>query len=224
MKDFDYILEKVFSDRKFSRSEGEALDKVLESGDFNQQQIALMRSKLFDYVKEKMDRKEDRDLIECLEDFNKALLPKQQANSICEAHFSPGFDCQDAINRNIRHCRSTLDICVFTISDNRIVETIEAAFERGIKVRIVTDDDKQYDKGNDIFRMKDKGIPVVTDKTSNHMHHKFAIFDKKIVLCGSYSWTHSAATRNNEDIVILDDPPVVRGFCSEFERLWKEFS
>jgi cardiolipin hydrolase len=224
MKDFDYILEKILSDKKFSRSEQEAFDKVLESASYSESQLALLRSKLFDHIKGMFDSKEERGLVEALEDLNKALLPPQKANVMAEAHFSPGLDCLDAINRQIRYAKSTLDICVFTISDNRIVDNIEDAHTRGVKVRIISDDDKQYDRGNDIFRMKDFGIPVVTDSTSNHMHHKFAIIDQKVVICGSYNWTRSAATRNNEDIVVQDTPVIVKGFISEFERLWKEFS
>jgi len=117
-----------------------------------------------------------------------------------------------------------LDICVFTISDNRITDEIIKAWKRGIKVRIVTDDDKQYDKGSDIFQLKSEQIPLVTDKTPDHMHHKFMVADKSIVICGSYNWTRSAATRNNEDIVVLENPVIVHGFVDEFERLWKQFS
>ncbi len=224
MKDFEYILEKIFSDRKFSRSEGNALDKVLNAGAYGEHELALMRSRLFDFVKEQLVTKDQRDLIDCLEGVNKALLPPPSVQTMAEAHFSPGMECLEAINTQIRNARTSLDICVFTISDNRIVDNIEGAYERGVKVRIVTDDDKQYDKGNDIFRLKKFGIPVVTDSTPDHMHHKFAVVDNKIVICGSYNWTRSAATRNNEDIVILDNAQVVKGFINEFEQLWQEFS
>jgi phosphatidylserine/phosphatidylglycerophosphate/cardiolipin synthase-like enzyme len=151
MKDFEYILEKVLSDKKFSRSEKEALDKVLKAGEYNHHQLAELRSKLFDHIREQFESKEERDLIDCLEGLNKALLPKapkQQANSMAEAHFSPGFECQGAINRQMRNAKKSIDICVFTISDNQIVDEILKAHKRGIEVRIVTDDDKQHDKGN----------------------------------------------------------------------------
>lgn len=224
MKDFDYILNKVLSDRKFSRAEADALQQVLESANYNEREVAVLRSRLFDHIKEMVTSQEERELIGALEGLNKVLWPASQKYSFAEVHFSPGLDCLDAINRQISNAKKSLDICVFTISDNRIVDHIEAAHKRGVKVRIITDDDKQHDLGSDIFRMKENGIAVVADSTPDHMHHKFAIFDNEFVICGSYNWTRSAATRNNEDIVVQDTPIIVNGFIGEFSRLWHEFS
>lgn len=224
MKDFDYILEKIFSDKKVSRSEKEALDKVLDSKKYSLSQLASLRSQLFDFAKKKVDSEDDRKIIECIEEINKALLPEVKPAPEAFAYFSPGLDCLDAINREIRRAKSSLDVCVFTISDNRISDELIEAWNRGVKVRIITDDDKQYDKGSDIFQLKSRQIPLVTDSTPDHMHHKFMIADKTIVICGSYNWTRSAATRNNEDIVVLENPVIVHSFVDEFERLWKQFS
>ena len=101
----------------------------------------------------------------CLEDVNKLLIPKVKQEISVDAFFSPGDDCRNAILSQIAHARSTIDVCVFTVSDNIIVEKLIDAWEKGIKVRIVTDNDKQYDRGSDIFRMKEKGIPIRTDST-----------------------------------------------------------
>ncbi|NQZ57334.1 MAG: endonuclease [Lentisphaeraceae bacterium] len=226
MKEFDQILEKIFSDNKYSRSEKNALEHVIETKNFNERELALLRSQLFDSVREHFTKKEDRSIISCLENILKTLLPKPAPHtaSAVETFFSPGNDCLKAIRTQIRQARSSIDICIFTISDDRISKEIISAWERGIKVRIVSDNDKQYDRGSDIKRLQQEGIPVVTDLTDNHMHHKFAIFDKCIVLCGSYNWTRSAAIYNNEDILVLDNPTSVAAFRGEFEKLWKEFN
>ena len=50
MKEFSYILEKVFADNKISRSEKEAIEKVLDAKGFNDQQLSLLRSQLFNFV------------------------------------------------------------------------------------------------------------------------------------------------------------------------------
>ena len=41
----------------------------------------------------------------------------------------------------MRGCRATLDICVFTIADDRLTESILAAHRRGVAVRIITDEE-----------------------------------------------------------------------------------
>ena len=55
---------------------------------------------------------------------------------------------------------------------------------------------------------------VVEDRL---MHHKFCIRD---VLTGSYNWTHKAARRNEENLVLTTgDPELARHFLREFARL-----
>jgi len=56
------------------------------------------------------------------------------------------------------------------------------------------------------------------------MHHKYAVFDEKTTLTGSYNWTRSAAEYNEENIVITADSRITRQFLNEFEKLWKSLS
>ena len=67
------------------------------------------------------------------------------------------------------------------------------------------------------------GIPLKVDAKPNHMHHKFAIFDRSRLLTGSYNWTRSASERNEENFLITDDRRLVRPFETEFNRLWEAF-
>ncbi|MEJ6573108.1 MAG: phospholipase D-like domain-containing protein, partial [Akkermansiaceae bacterium] len=117
--------------------------------------------------------------------------------------------------------KSSLDICVFTITDNRIVRKLAEAHERGVKVRIISDNMKSDDLGSDMEVMEKFGIPCRYDRTAAHMHHKFAIADTGLLLTGSYNWTRSASTENNENIVISNNIRLVNSFQQEFDRLWR---
>ena len=140
-------------------------------------------------------------------------------NNLEQAYFSPGDKCLDCITKMLRSSRKSIDICVFTITDNRIARAIKSAYQRDVAIRIITDNDKVNDRGSDIYELSGLGIPVVIDETSDHMHHKFAIFDEKVLLTGSYNWTRSAATQN-ENIVILNNAKLIDAFQTEFDRLW----
>lgn len=70
---------------------------------------------------------------------------------------------------------------------------ILAAYQRKLAVRIVTDNEKELDSGSDIARCRAEGIAVRVDRSSAHMHHKFALFDGQVLINGSYNWTRSAA-------------------------------
>lgn len=146
------------------------------------------------------------------------------AASMTEVHFSPGEACRDAIIRYLSLARFRADICVFTISDDRISRAIDATHRRGVHVRIITDNEKIADKGSDIGLLAEMRIPVRIDMTENHMHHKFMVVDNALVLTGSYNWTRSAAEKNQENVLITDDKTVVKAFANEFERLWKQMS
>jgi phosphatidylserine/phosphatidylglycerophosphate/cardiolipin synthase-like enzyme len=142
-------------------------------------------------------------------------------SDVTQAYFSPGDDCLDAVISALQKATNTLDICVFTISDDRISKEILACFRRGVKVRIITDNEKMLDLGSDIAEFKVAGIPLKIDTSTAHMHHKFAIIDRSRLLNGSYNWTRSAALHNQENLVVSSEHALVESFQQEFNRLWK---
>lgn len=137
--------------------------------------------------------------------------------------FSPGKDCLSQIKHLIDTAQHSIDICVFTITDNRIGANIIAAKQRGVKLRVISDNDKAQDKGSDIYAFHENNIPVRLDKTNNHMHHKFAIIDGKTLINGSFNWTRSATDFNHANIVVHSDAQLVEDFQGRFEQLWKQF-
>lgn len=52
------------------------------------------------------------------------------------------------------------------------------------------------------------------------MHHKFVIIDNEILISGSVNWTKSAFFGNFENIVLTNDPTLVKPFINEFESIW----
>ena len=52
------------------------------------------------------------------------------------------------------------------------------------------------------------------------MHNKFAIIDNRILLTGSYNWTFSANNRNDENLMVIDDPEIIEIFQNQFINLW----
>jgi phosphatidylserine/phosphatidylglycerophosphate/cardiolipin synthase-like enzyme len=71
--------------------------------------------------------------------------------------------------------------------------------------------------------LRDAGVAVRFDASLDHMHHKFAVFDRRLVVTGSYNWTRSAAENNHENILITGQARLVQAFHDEFERLWAVF-
>jgi phosphatidylserine/phosphatidylglycerophosphate/cardiolipin synthase-like enzyme len=213
------IFKKTLEDKRFSRAERKAVSQVLEENySLNKSQREFLRGKLFDMAREVTAGFLDHAVINWLETANKLLLDCYDQDS--SVYFSPGDQCQRVIIRELIRSLSSVDICVYTISDDLIAAEILKCSEKNIGVRIISDNEKVYDSGSDIKALARAGIKVRVDNSPHYMHHKFAIFDGTTALTGSYNWTRSAAEQNMENVLVTDDKRVVFAYQVEFDRLW----
>ena len=53
-------------------------------------------------------------------------------------------------------------------------------------------------------------------------HHKFCVIDSKLLINGSYNWTRQAAVSNQENIVVTNQPDLVRDFEAHFAAMWAD--
>ena len=132
--------------------------------------------------------------------------------------------CLATIIQHLRNARHSVDVCVFTLSDDRIASEVLAAHARGVALRFITDNDKETDSGSDVTRLRAAGVPIAVDRTDAHMHHKFAIFDGRWLLNGSYNWTRSASALNEENLVTTNDTTLLRQFQGAFDKLWAKLA
>ncbi|MGI1679692.1 MAG: nuclease [Cellvibrionaceae bacterium] len=149
---------------------------------------------------------------------------KGKDNYHASAYFSPGDECRSKLIELCRQAKSTIDVCVYTIADNQLTEAIISAHQRGVQVRVITDNAKSEDLGSDIDYMIEKKVPLVMDVSKYHMHHKFAIFDNEFLANGSFNWTRSATTSNEENIMVVNDSRLIKNFTDKFDELWNEYS
>lgn len=136
--------------------------------------------------------------------------------------FSPGNDIPETLTFLLQQAQSTIDICVFTISDTRLAGKILEAHRRGVKVRIISDDRKSYDRGSQVYSLHKAGIPLKIDHSRYHMHHKFGVIDNRIAFSGSYNWTYTARKHNQENLIITTNFDIVHHYINEYEELWEE--
>ncbi len=225
--EIETFLVQSLVDRQLSGGEKSALSDWLASAVKTDQQRGVVRHQVFAAARAASASLDTAQLLDWLEDTLKVVAPVAQPTTTTsaavaptEVFFSPGESCWQQIAHRFSTCRRSADVCVFTITDDRITRTILDAHRRGLTIRILTDNDKAFDLGSDVPRLREAGIPVKVDETPFHMHHKFAIFDGVRLLNGSYNWTRSAAEQNEENIVDTGNPVQVAAFAKEFQRLW----
>ncbi|XP_032896662.1 mitochondrial cardiolipin hydrolase [Amblyraja radiata] len=145
---------------------------------------------------------------------------------------SPGrCDCplphrESALSRMARlllSARRSIDVCVFTISSLDLSGSVLVAYERGVRVRVITDSDYMALASSQVGTFRKAGIEVRHDQDTNYMHHKFALIDGSILITGSLNWSAQAIFRNKENVIIIKDADIVKAFTEEFERLWNEY-
>ena len=218
------LLTDSLKDAALDKAEQRALREEIEQHCSGEEDANWVRNRAFDLVSEHVTDDNYRSMLRWLERVLKIARPRPVSAAPARVAMSPGEACRALINAALDRCRRSADLCVFTITDNDIVAHILAAHERGVFVRVITDNDKSEDRGSDVQHLIDSGVPVCTDTSSAHMHHKFAIFDGQSVLTGSYNWTRSASSQNQENLVLLEEAPVTRAFQAEFDRLWTRWS
>jgi len=126
----------------------------------------------------------------------------------------------------IGQVQNTLDIVAFEMNNELIVEAIMDAHERGVTVRMVTDDDHGLEDRDGIVQgMKDAGIPIVDDSRSALMHNKFMIMDSTAVWTGTWNYTVNGTYRNNNNAIVMQNDQAVAAYQAEFDEMFtdKEF-
>ena len=218
----DEVIREIrdsIKDHVFTSSEKRDLKQLIKEKNFSKREMDFLRSQIFDIAKENQDQLSKENLISWIEKTNKLTLIAKREEESSTAYFSPGTSCRAAIVNLLRGAISSIKICVFTISDDEITREIIAAHKRGVGIKILTDNDKSFDRGSDIEMLAANNISIKIDDTEYHMHNKFCIVDKKTLITGSYNWTRTAADRNHENILVSEDSHLVKSFLDEFEKL-----
>lgn len=219
LDEFEGILNQSLSDGRLSRGEKQALRA--RCAPLSGEQRALFRSRVFARARLEGDAQPPGLILDWVEAVLRCLEPAAATATKAHAYFSPGEDCRNALHTRIAGARQRLDICVFTITDNKIAAALQDAHERGVEVRIITDDRKAHDRGSDIEDLSYDGIEVREDRTPAHMHHKYAIVDGNWLINGSYNWTVSAWKANEENLVVSNNQDLLQQFQTAFDQLWR---
>jgi len=150
----------------------------------------------------------------------------------CTGHsYEPIFFPDDgrslaAILEIINRARHTLDVAVYSITQDLLAEALEGAAAKGVSVRVLTDRAQAEEPNSDVSRLKQNGIPV---RINGHqagpkaglMHHKFVIVDQESLLFGSFNWTGASINRTHQNLVhSRGNRLLLQRFTKEFERMW----
>ncbi|MBB1061751.1 phospholipase D-like domain-containing protein [Marilutibacter spongiae] len=220
----DRMLRESVEDHRLDTDEKHALRQL--GGQLDRERVRYLRNRAFAMARDLLhdDPATALDGIRWLEQVVRTLDVASDTTPVASsACFTPGDACLRKLRDLCGGAREGIDICVYTISDDRLREAIVGAHRRGVRVRVISDNDKRHDTGNDIGWLQAQGVVVRLDASEHHMHHKFALFDGRLLANGSFNWTRSASAYNQENLTVTDDAHLVRCFSGQFEALWSRY-
>lgn len=155
--------------------------------------------------------------------------PPQQVSATQNAQIEYAFTQagqhpENMLKTVIGSAKSTLDIAIYSLTKNDIVDAILAAQKRGVKVRIITDQQEAQNKSQagDLQRLRAAGIPIKENTHSGLMHLKVTIADGSVVTTGSYNYSQAASTTNDEVLVMIRDSNIAKDWEKQFNRMWDD--
>ncbi|WP_448111101.1 phospholipase D-like domain-containing protein [Pseudomonas lini] len=124
-----------------------------------------------------------------------------------------------------------LDIAIYEYQLQVIVDAVNAAFERGVKLRVLyhAQPDEDTTALNEASLEK---IPAANKRgrvTHNIFHNKFMVLSRlnaagqhqpEAVLCGSTNFTANGVYRQANVVHVLDDAQVGASYLQTFEQVW----
>jgi len=136
------------------------------------------------------------------------------------------------INRIVQ-AQYSIDFCFYDIERQNIVDSLISVFNRGVDIRVITDD-KYFADTLPVYDLVNAGIPVICDTFGNStywyrdMHNKFAIFDFQDsssmeddwIWTGSYNTTDRGTDINANNVIEIQDHELAQAYTIEFEEMW----
>ena len=123
----------------------------------------------------------------------------------------------------IDSAQRSIDIAAYEFNLPLLTDALIRAYRRGVRVRMVTDDDAGLRATSaTVGQLVAAGIPVVDDARRALMHNKFVIIDDLFVWTGSWNFTENDTYRNNNNMIVLRSQAAVDNFEAEFNEMFEQ--
>lgn len=145
------------------------------------------------------------------------FLCKEISRAETQVFFTSQVSIEKILITLIDASRTSIEIALFEFRSPALQKALQRARQRGVSVRVLLDQSRprQGVVGESTRWLGGKHL-----RGRGVMHNKFAVFDGSRIVTGSYNWTSGAEYSNYENLLLVDDPGVVRLFAKEFEELW----
>jgi len=142
--------------------------------------------------------------------------------SMVEVYFSPDDGVARHLVDLVQSAQESIHILAFNLTSDELAEAIVDRARAGVIVTGVFDESQANNTGGEFQTLQAAGIEVLLDGNRNKMHHKVIIIDESIVITGSYNFSKSAETFNDENVLILYRKDIAAVYLEEFTRVYDQ--
>jgi phosphatidylserine/phosphatidylglycerophosphate/cardiolipin synthase-like enzyme len=140
-----------------------------------------------------------------------------------DVYFAPDDNVQANFIELVNNAQKSITFLAFSFTADEIGGAVRARTAHGVTVTGVMEDDQiNSNVGTEFDPFMQARLNILRDGNAGQMHHKVMIIDKSIVLFGSYNFTNSAETRNDENLLVIYDKAIAAQFLLEFERVYAQ--
>ena len=194
------------------------------TGGFNENNACIVRSK--DFAKVFKKEFEQMYVNELFHENKYPIYSKKGINIDdinVQIYFSPNrFVINNVILPEIEKAQNYIYLSMFLITNNKIVQSLIDAHERGVEIKLIIDAHHALQPYSKHEQLRNAGIKVKVENWAGKMHAKTVIIDDKTIITGSANWTYSAFKYNDENLLIFKNVPnEVKFLKNEFEQSWK---
>ncbi len=149
----------------------------------------------------------------------------EDAHPRLDLHYSPAENLERIDVDTIDGAGETLDVAAYVLSDVAVIEAMTLAAERGVRVRLFREPSQERSRGPTVDAalarlLAEPTVFVKSNKRGAWMHLKAYARDGKLLRFGAANLSASGEKRQDNDLLLTDDPALVKGFEAEFETLW----
>jgi len=140
-----------------------------------------------------------------------------------DVYFSPDDGVQASFIDLVNNAKQSIHFMAFSFTADEIGEAVRNRAQEGVVVRGVMDDEQvNSNLGTEFDPFRQADLDVLRDGNDGQMHHKVMIIDENTVILGSYNFTQSAETKNDETLIVIYNEEIAAQFMAEFERVYSQ--
>ncbi|WP_336709096.1 MULTISPECIES: phospholipase D family nuclease [unclassified Cedecea] len=150
------------------------------------------------------------------------IQPAAAASSV-QFGFSPEGSALQLVLKTIESAQQEIRLMGYSFTSPEVVSALVRAKHRGVDVKIVLDEKGNRSKASQAAMnvVVSAGIPLRTNGRYAIMHDKVIIVDNHTVEAGSFNYTRSAASRNSENVLVINEvPEVAQTYLQHWQSRW----